>query len=43
MAESACPGCQVIQRRIAELETRVERLSSFLEVESVPPEGFHLG
>src|SRR5690242_19894269 len=31
MAEPDCPGCQALQRRVAELEAHVERLTRLLE------------
>jgi transposase len=31
MDEPACPGCQALQRRVAELESQVERLTQLLE------------
>jgi transposase len=31
MDEPACPGCRALQRRVAELETHVERLTRLLE------------
>jgi transposase len=31
MDEPACPGCQALQRRVAELEAQVERLTRLLE------------
>src|SRR5437588_12980030 len=31
MDEAACPGCRALQRRVAELEAQVERLTRLLE------------
>ena len=31
MDESACPGCRALQRRVAELEAQVERLTRLLQ------------
>ena len=31
MDDTACPGCQALQRRVAELEAQVERLTRLLE------------
>ena len=31
MDQPACPGCQALQRRVAELEAQVERLTRLLE------------
>jgi transposase len=31
MDDLACPGCQALQRRVAELEAQVERLTRLLE------------
>jgi hypothetical protein len=31
MDERACPGCEALQRRVAELEAQVERLKRLLD------------